>query len=184
MDYSNGKIYKIIDATNGDVYIGSTCKTLEERLKAHQYNYKSYLNGDLKYMSSYNILKNNNYSIELLENCVCESKIELKERERFYILNNKCVNRNIPNRTDKEYYRDNQDKIKEYRQEHQNKMKEYNNEYYKQNQEKLRQYYQDNKEKINKKFTCECGGCYTFQNKARHFKSLKHQNYLKEFKDN
>jgi Uri superfamily endonuclease len=33
--YNNGKIYKIIDNTNGNVYYGSTVQTLGERLSRH-----------------------------------------------------------------------------------------------------------------------------------------------------
>jgi hypothetical protein len=36
----------------------------------------------------------------------------------------------------------------------------------------------------NFKVNCECGGCYTFQNKSKHFKSDKHQHYTKPNEDN
>ena len=39
-------------------------------------------------------------------------------------------------------------------------------------------YYEKNKEKRNEKIYCECGGKYTYKNKARHIKSPKHQSYL------
>jgi hypothetical protein len=156
MDYSNAKIYKIIDNTNGDVYIGSTCLPLEKRLKQHQKNYKYYLNEKYSFVTSFKILENNDYSIELLEEFACESKIELHERERYHIENNKCVNRNIPNRTDKEYYQDNKGIISE----------------------KNKQYKQDNIEKITQQFTCECGGKYQYNDRARHFRTGKHQKYI------
>ena len=34
-DYSKGKIYKIIDNTNGNIYIGATIKPLTTRLVVH-----------------------------------------------------------------------------------------------------------------------------------------------------
>jgi hypothetical protein len=37
--YSNGKIYKIVDNTSDKVYIGSTCKSLKQRLTAHEEYY-------------------------------------------------------------------------------------------------------------------------------------------------
>ena len=43
-DYSQGKIYKIVCNKTGLVYIGSTCKTLETRLKGHMNDCKRYLN--------------------------------------------------------------------------------------------------------------------------------------------
>ena len=42
--YSNAKIYKIVDNTN-NIYIGSTCKKLCQRLAQHRANYKQYLEG-------------------------------------------------------------------------------------------------------------------------------------------
>ena len=45
-----------------------------------------------------------------------------------------------------------------------------------------RQYYLDNRDKIlekkRKKFNCECGGRYTYNHKAKHLNSKKHQNYI------
>jgi hypothetical protein len=55
--YKNGKIYKIVDNTNGNVYIGSTCEpTLAHRLTKHRYDYKRFLKGG-SYISSVDILK-------------------------------------------------------------------------------------------------------------------------------
>jgi predicted GIY-YIG superfamily endonuclease len=42
-DYSKGKIYKIVCNKTGLVYIGSTCRSLEQRLKEHVYDSKRYL---------------------------------------------------------------------------------------------------------------------------------------------
>jgi hypothetical protein len=162
MDYSNAKIYKIIDNTNGDVYIGSTCLPLAKRLKYHQYKYKYYLNEKYHFVTSFKILENNDYSIELLEDYPCESKFELHEREQFYIKNNKCVNKYIPNRTDKEYREDNKDSIREYQQNNKDTIRERRKHYF------------------TEKFTCECGGKYQYNNRARHFKSLKHQNFINQ----
>ena len=97
------KIYKIVDNTNDNIYIGSTCKTLQRRLSYHKSNYKRFLKGLCNNVRSFGILKNNNYKIELLENCNIKTKDELTARERFFIENNECVNRCIPGRTDKEY---------------------------------------------------------------------------------
>jgi hypothetical protein len=60
----------------------------------------------------------------------------------------------------KEYYENNIEHIKEY-------LKEYKKEYY-----------ENNKKKLNEKINCECGGLYTYNNKARHFKSNKHLKYI------
>ena len=111
------KIYKITDNTNDNIYIGNTCRNLEERLSEHKSSYKRFLKGLYRNVKSFDILKNNNYKIELLENCNITTKDELLARERYYIENNDCLNKNIPGRTEKEYkkaYRiDNKDKINE-----------------------------------------------------------------------
>jgi hypothetical protein len=64
--------------------------------------------------------------------------MELQARERYYIENNECVNKIIPNQTKKEWNEKNQEKIKEYNQEYQEKnqekVKEYKKKYYEKNQ--------------------------------------------------
>ena len=100
---NKSKIYKIIDNTNNDVYIGSTCCSLKQRLSNHKSDYKAYLNGLGGNTRSFGIIKNNNYKIELIEDCNIKTKQELLSRERFYIDNNECLNKNIPGRTQKEY---------------------------------------------------------------------------------
>jgi hypothetical protein len=171
--YNRGKIYKIVDNTNGNVYIGSTCEpTLARRLTKHRGHYKEYLKGG-NYTTSFKILENNNYSIVLLEEFPCETKDQLLARERYYIDNNDCVNKYIPTRTNKEYREQNKDKIKQ-------KMKEY----YEQNKDKLnkkaKEYYEQNKDKIidnqkdyNKIYQKE----YYEQNKDKII------NYKKEYRD-
>jgi len=143
--YKNGKIYKIVDNTNENVYIGSTCEpTLARRLANHRRDYKEYLKGGSNHTTSIKILENNDYSIVLLEEFPCETKDQLLARERFYIENNKCINKKIPNRTQKEYYEQNKDNIKEYYQEYyeQNKetIKKQTKEYRELNKDKIKEY--------------------------------------------
>ena len=167
----NAKIYKIVDNTNDDIYIGSTCDSLKRRLTNHKCDYKCFLKGLRNNIKSFDILKNDDYKIELLEACEVKTKDELLARERYFIENNECINKNIPGRTIKEYYIDNKDKIKEYKKA-----------YYIDNKDKIKEYkkaYRDtNKEKINEKFDCECGGHFTYSHKSRHIKSAKHQKKL------
>jgi len=195
------KIYKITDNTNDKIYIGSTCQTLKERLSGHKSEYKRFLKGLSRNVRSFGILKNNNYKIELLENCNIKTKDELTARERFYIENNECVNRCIPGRTRKEYKENNKDKIKEqdktyrdankdkineknkaYKENNKDKIKEQDKTYRDANKEKKRAYYEANQDKIrehnNEKFDCECGGKYTYINKMQHLKTDKHKKYL------
>jgi hypothetical protein len=147
-----GKIYKIIDNTTGNVYIGSTIQKLNIRLSKHKSDYKQYLNGKDHYTTSFDIIKNNNYRIELIKYVVYKDKIELFQRERYYIENNECVNKCIPSRTDKDY------------------IKEYNKQYRINNNEYIKEY-----NKI--KYECECGSSICQYQKERHFKTLKHINF-------
>lgn len=71
-----------------------------------------------------------------------------------------------------------------YRENNKDTIAEGNKKYYQGNKamirEKGRTYYQENKEKLNEKVCCECGGQYALNVKAAHFKTQKHQNYLKQ----
>ena len=80
-DYKQGKIYKIVDlTTENNIYVGSTCQTLEKRLSGHVWDYSRN-----KYLTSSEVLKNGNYEIVLIENYPCDSKFELHKRERYFI---------------------------------------------------------------------------------------------------
>ena len=81
------------------------------------------------------------------------------------------MNKNIPGRTDKQYYNDNKNKIVDYQKE-----------YRESNKVKIKAYYETNKEKLKEKFDCECGGKYTHNHKSHHLKTTKHQNYLETLK--
>ena len=177
--FDDAKIYQIVDNTNSNVYIGSTCRTLKARLASHKTDYKRFLNGVIHNTRSFDIIKNNDYEIKLLEECEVKNKQELFARERFYIENNNCLNKCIPGRTGKQYYIDNKEKYKESRKT-----------YYDNNKEKFKEYtkarYIANKERIkeqkNQKFECDCGGKYTNTNKLQHQKTAIHKTYLENLK--
>jgi len=68
------------------LYVGSTQKTLEQRLQKHIYNYNMYLKGKYKYYSVFDMMKNNNHlHIELLDEIEFDDIHELKEKEYEYI---------------------------------------------------------------------------------------------------
>ena len=102
-DYSKSKIYKIYSYENDDVYYGSTCDTLCRRMTGHRNSYKRYKEGKFCYITSFKILELTSAKIELVENFPCNSKEELLQREGFYIRNNNCINKYIPDRTKNEY---------------------------------------------------------------------------------
>lgn len=102
VSFENAKIYKIRNLINGKVYFGSTGERLLcNRMSKHRANINSRLNREI----------GNIYDcrIELVEKVEANNIYELRQRERYYIetaLNCptcKCVNKNIPNRSKKEY---------------------------------------------------------------------------------
>tara|TARA_R110001606_G_scaffold382149_1_gene543746 strand:- start:104 stop:511 length:408 start_codon:yes stop_codon:yes gene_type:complete len=129
-------------------------------------------------------------------NYPCNTKDELTAKEGEYIRQYKnddmydCVNKQLPNRTEKElmerkkkwmgdnkekraekvrlYYQDNKEKIAEYRKDNKEKVAEYR-----------KQYRETEKYKDNRKVshTCGCGGKFKIQHKANHERSGKHMKW-------
>ena len=129
-NYKNGKIYKIeptCEHDEGDIYIGSTTKRLlSHRMASHRCEYKKWKNGLYHKLTSFDIFDKygvDNVKIVLIELVNANSRNELMSREAFYIKNNKCVNKIIPNRTIKEWQNDNKDKMKEYQKSYREKLK-------------------------------------------------------------
>ena len=93
-NYQNGKIYKICSYNSDDVYYGSTCLKLCQRLAKHVSDWRLFkLKKDyVRRVTSFSILEQGNYYIELVETVPCSSKEELQIRERFWLNNNPCVN--------------------------------------------------------------------------------------------
>jgi predicted GIY-YIG superfamily endonuclease len=84
--YNSGKIYKIVDNTSDMIYVGSTCKSLEQRLNRHEHQFKSFMAGKkVSKLSSCQILKNGDYKIQLLENFPCDDNSDLTTKEGSYI---------------------------------------------------------------------------------------------------
>ena len=161
VNYGNGKIYKIESITGeGPIYIGSTTKQyLCQRMDEHRKQYKSWKVGKQNKTMSYEIFDTfgvENCQITLLETCPCETKDELTKRESHYIKSLQCINKNIANRNQKQYYEDNKEKLKTYR--------------------------EDNKEKIHEykqiKMTCDCGAIIRKADKCKHERSKKHMKWL------
>jgi hypothetical protein len=137
-DYSRGKIYKIVCNISNKIYIGSTCEpTLARRLAKHVSDFKYWKNGKRNFTSSFEIIEQGDYYIELLEIYPCTINEELLAKERFYIKSIDCVNINKNlNRTkedDKEYKKQNYIKNID-------KIKEYKKEYYNENIDKIKEY--------------------------------------------
>lgn len=158
--YHRGKIYKLVCNVTGDVYYGSTVeKTLARRLSGHIRDYKSYLKGNHAYVTSFSIIEKGDYDIVLVEKYNCETKDDLRKRERHYVEDNVCINKQIPNKF-------NSVGFKKY---HEN-------------------YRIENKDRLNrlrkKPCKCVCGHIYSNRNKSRHFRSkIHHKDLLKKIVD-
>ena len=101
-------IYKIVNDENDLVYFGSTKLKLSQRMGIHKTMAKRYEQGKSnKFCSSYEILKYKNPQIILVEETDCENREQLRARERYYIENCNCVNKNLPGRTKKQWEKDN-----------------------------------------------------------------------------
>jgi|UniRef100_A0A6C0AHJ2 ketosteroid isomerase-like protein len=149
-NYANSKVYKI---TSGDLtYIGSTTvATLAIRLTQHRSSYKNWKEGKAK-LTSFQVIEKGDYEITLLELCPCQSRDELNARERYWIENTVCVNKNLTGRTDLEYREANRDKInargKEWREANRDKNLERHSKFYEEHKEDWKTYYQANRERI------------------------------------
>ena len=167
-DYSKSKIYKIVDNTNGNIYIGSTTQSLVQRLAGHVRNYNHYLNQNGNNVTSYQIIQNNNYDIVLIEEVACENKEQLHAIERKHIESNKCVNKYIPGRTSAEY-------DKQYRNLHLERIHDRDKRYYQENKELI---YEKRKEQMAQyqktQVVCECGATVCRGALSIHRKSAKH----------
>ena len=152
--YCNGKIYKIIDKSSDMIYVGSTIRTLNQRLGMHISQFKSFKAHKAKFMTSFKILENDNYKIELISLYPCENKKELEFEEGKHILKLKndgfnVVNKCIVGQTRKE---------------------------------SKSRYYKNHKTHINelqkKKHKCICGSQCSISHKSCHEKTRKHQDYI------
>lgn len=99
-DYSSGKIYKIMpicEHDEGDIYIGSTKRTLDDRMKSHKTKSDGCKSKFL--FSKYGI---DNCQIFLIENFACSTKSELLKREGEHQRTTKCLNTKIAGQTRQE----------------------------------------------------------------------------------
>jgi len=191
-DYSKSVIYKLYDNTNGDTYYGSTCNELRFRIRQHKYDAYSTSNKRLKAnTSSKSIILNDDYTYSVVEDFSCENRHQLLTRERWYIENNQCVNKNIPSRTrgesDAEYYKTNKEVVlqkksvyyQNNREEKLNKASERRAIKQDEINKKQREVHNANKDAINEKrrenrYVCECGMTINKEYTSRHIKTARH----------
>jgi len=153
VNYSNGRIYKLVNDVDDKIYVGSTTTRLSKRKCQH--NALARRRPITRVYKHLNEVGWEHVDIILIENYECKTKEQLHARERHWIEQLKPeLNTRIPTRTHKEYYEDNKEKIaekkKEWYQDNKEKIAGKKKEYYQDNKEKIlqktKEYYQDNKE--------------------------------------
>jgi len=115
------KIYKIVDNTTNNIYIGQTkCRNLSTRIANHRHDFKRDHT-----CSSILILKNNDWRYELIE------ETDDITREIYWIQNTpNCINKI-------KFLFDDKPRKKEYYIENKNKINKRNNNYYENNKENV-----------------------------------------------
>ena len=186
MDYSKGKIYKILNTITDDVYVGSTCVSLDKRFAKHKslinckksYNYQLY--------QKMRELGSDVFYIKLIQEAPSDNKAELRAVEGKYIRELGTLNNKIAGRNKEEWTKENEEHNKVVRKEHY----ENNKEAYRQrernwrenNREKYNtqqlQYYHSTLKHKNEKITCPCGAVIGKLKIRRHERSKQHQQAL------
>jgi len=196
-DFGKGKIYKITNDYNDEVYVGSTCDLLTKRFSYHRGDHRKERCKNIPIYKLMNEIGFERFRIELIENYPSQDKYQLRQREGHFIRElgtlNKRIEGNIVDKReyDKEYREINKEKKKEndkkYNENNKQKIQEYHKEWREDNKEKKRskdkEYYELNKQKIHEnnkeKITCNCGCIVCKITLSRHIKSIKHQELMK-----
>ena len=164
-DFNKGKIYKITNDYNDEIYIGSTCDTLNRRFSCHKRDFKSEQCKNRPLYKLMNEIGFERFRIELIEEYTCQDKYQLRQREGHFIRDLGTLNKRIEGRT-------HQLSIKNYKENNKDKISEQGKEYYEKNKDKIRK---QQKEKI----TCECGSIICKGEITKHKKTIKHEELMK-----
>ena len=151
-NYQEGKIYKIYNTINDDIYVGSTSLKLCERMRDHRRTIKHHRKQHLPLYNAFREHGIDNFFIELIEKYPCNDVEELRQKEGEYIINMKpTLNTRVPGRSDKDC----------------RKL------YYENNKELLLQKQLD-------KLTCGCGCVMNRSSMLRHKRTTKHIELMKD----
>jgi len=169
MEYKNGRIYKILNYIDDDIYVGSTCQPLSKRIAKHRTDRNNNTKAHRALYTKMRELGVDKFYIELIEECPCDNKEQLRAKEGEYIRSMGTLNTRIENRSKQQYIID----TKEHK-------REYDKEYRKINSERIKDgkvaFYENNKDRLLEKITCEICGAVVSQNYVKkHSQTIKHQ---------
>ena len=109
-DFNQGIIYVIKNTMNPKVYVGSTTTSLAKRWSLHKTAAHTERFMGCKLYRAMAEIGLEHFFIEALEPFPCDSKYDLQARKAFWIRakdsTHSGYNSNMPNRTDREYYRE------------------------------------------------------------------------------
>ena len=100
-DFSKAKIYKITNDFNNEVYIGSTCNTLNRRFIKHKSDSKRDENKNRPIYKLMNEIGFERFRIQLIEDYHCEDKYQLRQREGHFIREQGTLNKLVAGREKK-----------------------------------------------------------------------------------
>lgn len=176
VDYSKIVMYKIV-CKNPDIlgtYIGSTA-CFNTRKSHHKYNCNTDDDNKKYNYKIYKFIRENggwdNFEMIQIEPYPCKNKTECLTRERELIeLELESLNSNKPIISVLESI----DYSKNYYYTHLEQLKDYQKDYRKKNHDDIIKW-------KNIRCICDCGSSYSNVNKATHFKTQRHKNWLNSF---
>ena len=187
MDYSKTHIYKIVcnDLNVKDCYLGHTTNFAKRK---NQHKRTCYNEKDRHYnIYLYKFIRENggweNFDMILINTHNLNNSMEARQKEREYIEQIKpSLNKIIPYKSKEEI----KEYVKEWSKENATHLQQYKQGWYLDRQDdykqKFRNYYNSKKEEMSEKskekMICDCGSEFRKKEKARHLKSIKHQQYL------
>jgi len=174
-DFSKGKIYKITNDYNNDIYVGSTCDTLGRRFSRHKSDSKKEKYKHYKLYKLMNEIGFERFRIQLIINYPCEDIYQLTQKEGEYIRLLGTLNQRVEGRTQKEYKQ--KPEYKKYKKQYdqQPKVKQYHQKY---------QQTPERKEYRGEKIVCECGCSIRRSDISTHKKTKKHLDLMEQLNNN
>ena len=179
VNYSEAKIYKVLNTVDDEVYVGSTTQSLSKRMGKHRRNATQRNTQFYQHMNKIGI---SNFYMELIETYPCNSTDELHKREGEWIRQMGTLNQIVSGRTMQQYREDNKDKIREqkqqYREDNKDKIREQTQQYREQNKDKIREQNQHYREHNSNICTCVCGSLVSKINMCKHIKTDRHRQFI------